>query len=54
MVKLQYNEEYISIVEYPEAEIKIMQLSDQYAGDVTAVARGGNGHRDYYHQARRA
>ncbi len=43
MVKLKYNEEYISINEFSEAEKRIMQLSDQYAGDVTAVSRGGNG-----------
>ena len=43
MIKLKYNEEYITINEYPEAKRLIMQLSDKYAGDVTAVSRGGNG-----------
>ena len=50
MIKLKYNEEYITIIEYPEALQKIQQLSDLYAGDVTAVARGGNGRNkiEYY------
>ena len=50
MIRLKYNEEYISVIEYPEALQTIQQLSDQYAGDLTAVARGGNGRNkiEYY------
>lgn len=50
MIKLKYNEEYITIIEYPEALETIQQLSDKYAGDMTAVARGGNGRNkvEYY------
>lgn len=43
MFTLRYENEDIDVYEYADAEKLIMQLSDQYAGDVTAVARGGNG-----------
>lgn len=43
MQKLKYQEREIVVNEYDEAERLIMQLSDIYAGDVTAVARKGNG-----------
>lgn len=49
MIKFKFNEEYISIVEYQEAKKKIMQLSDQFAGDVTAVSRGGNGRNKIFY-----
>ena len=49
MIKLKYSEEYITIVEYQEAKKKIMQLSDQFAGDVTAVSRGGNGRNKIFY-----
>ena len=50
MIKLKYKEEEIRIAEYPEALKIIQRLSDQYAGDMTAVARGGNGRNktEYY------
>lgn len=49
MIKLKYNEEYITIVEYPEALQKIQHLSDIYAGDTTAVSRGGNGRNKIFY-----
>lgn len=50
MIKLKYNDEYILVSEYHDAKKLIMQLSDKYAGDVTAVSRGGNGRNktEYY------
>lgn len=43
MIRLKYKEEEISVYEYKDAKKLIMLLSDQYAGDITAVSRGGNG-----------
>ena len=43
MIRLKYKEEEIPVYEYEDAKKLIMHLSDQYAGDITAVSRGGNG-----------
>lgn len=50
MIKLKFNDEYIPIVEYQEALLRIQQLSDKYAGDTTLVARRGKGRHkiEYY------
>ena len=50
MDRIKYNDEYINIFWYDEAEKLIMQLSDLYAGDVTVVSRGGRGRNkiEYY------
>lgn len=50
MIDIIYKDEKIVITEFNEAERLIMQLSDQYSGDLTAVARGGNGRNkiEYY------
>ena len=43
MRQLNYKTERISISEYEDAHALIMALAKQYSGDITAVARGGNG-----------
>ena len=50
MKHLDYKTETISIFEYEDAHSLIMQLSKEYAGDVTVVSRGGGGRNktEYY------
>lgn len=50
MIKLKFNDEYITIVEYQDSLLRIQQLSDKYAGDTTLVARRGKGRHkiEYY------
>lgn len=43
MIGLKYKGEEIPVYEYQDALHLIMRLSDLYAGDITAVSRGGNG-----------
>ena len=49
MLILNYQDREIRINEFEDAELLIMQLSDQYAGDVTAVSRKGNGRNKIYY-----
>ena len=50
MRTLYWHEKQIDIYEYADAERLIMQLSDQYAGDITTVCSKGNGRNriEYY------
>lgn len=50
MIHVNYNNEEIEIFEYSEAEKLIRKLSNEYAGDVTVVSRGGRGRNkvEYY------
>ena len=50
MIEVSWHEMPIKIYEYADAERLIMQLSDQYAGDVTVVCSKGNGRNrtEYY------
>ena len=43
MKHVSYNNEKIDIYEFKEARQLIMQLSNKYAGDITAISRGGRG-----------
>lgn len=50
MTSVNYKGRQIPIYEYEEAETLIKRLSDQHAGDLTKVARGGRGRNkiEYY------
>ena len=50
MIEVSWHEMPIKIYEYADAERLIMQLSNQYAGDVTEVCSKGNGRNriEYY------
>lgn len=50
MIKVKYKNEEINIFEYKEAERLIRRLSNEHAGDVTSVSRGGRGRNkvEYY------
>ena len=49
MQELTYKGQTIQLFKFEDAEKLIMQLSDQYAGDVTCVSRKGNGRNKVFY-----